>query len=422
VSQTAVSLTDVHAQTINITGASVGLTGPEVQELMTAAIAGAIGWAAKIADLTGRLGLTQGAALAVLRSLGHDDVPVERLPDMLASAVTQILTMRQALNRPSNDESDIAGLKRQAVSALDAGAFDEATRLLNVIRTKEREISERRRRAAEEGRADWLAGLQSEADTCALLARAALAQSDAALANAQFEEGLRVLVSADAQARWSYALNAAKVLFDFGDRAGHNDSLAFAISIYRIALAAAPRDRVPLDWAGTQMNLGSVLAMLGERESGTARLEAAVAAYRAALEELTRDRVPLDWALTQMNLGNALSTLGERESGTARLEEAVSAYRAALEERTRDRVPLQWARTQMSLGTALFRLGERESGTARLEEATAAYNGALEIFSASHSGYYETICRSNRKRALALIKDRRKYKKSSRWMVWSRKG
>jgi hypothetical protein len=33
VSQTAVSLTDVHAQTINITGASVGLTGPEVQEL-----------------------------------------------------------------------------------------------------------------------------------------------------------------------------------------------------------------------------------------------------------------------------------------------------------------------------------------------------------------------------------------------------
>jgi hypothetical protein len=35
-----------------------------------------------------------------------------------------------------------------------------------------------------------------------------------------------------------------------------------------------------------------------------------------------RARVPLDWAMTQMNLGSALSTLGERESGTARLEEA----------------------------------------------------------------------------------------------------
>ena len=186
---------------------------------------------------------------------------------------------------------------------------------------------------------------------------------------------------------------------------------------------------------------------LGERESGTARLEEAVAAYRAALEERTRERVPLDWATTQNNLGNALvsarragerhgaaggggrglsrgaegmdaragsarlgddaeqsrhcardarragerhgaprgggrglsrgaggmharagaarlggdakqsrhcaATLGERESGTARLEEAVAAYRAALEERTRERVPLDWATTQNNLGIAL---------------------------------------------------------------------
>ena len=86
---------------------------------------------------------------------------------------------------------------------------------------------------------------------------------------------------------------------------------------------------------------------LGERESGTARLEEAVAAYRAALEEWTRERVPLEWATTQNNLGAALATLGERESGTARLEEAVAAYRAALEEMTRERVPLQWAATQI---------------------------------------------------------------------------
>ena len=117
---------------------------------------------------------------------------------------------------------------------------------------------------------------------------------------------------------------------------------------------------------------------LGERESGTARLEEAVAAYRAALEEWTRERVPLEWATTQNNLGNALRTLGERESGTARLEEAVAAYRAALEERTRERVPLEWATTQNNLGNALRALGERESGTARLEEAVAAYRAALE--------------------------------------------
>jgi hypothetical protein len=41
-------------------------------------------------------------------------------------------------------------------------------------------------------------------------------------------------------------------------------------------------------------------------ERGTAQLEESVAAYRAALTELTRERVPLDWAATQNNLGNAL--------------------------------------------------------------------------------------------------------------------
>jgi tetratricopeptide (TPR) repeat protein len=66
--------------------------------------------------------------------------------------------------------------------------------------------------------------------------------------------------------------------------------------------------------------------LCGERESRTARLEQAVAAFRAALEERTRERVPLDWARTQNNLGTALARLGERESGTARLEEAVAAF------------------------------------------------------------------------------------------------
>ena len=88
---------------------------------------------------------------------------------------------------------------------------------------------------------------------------------------------------------------------------------------------------------------------LGQRETGTGRLDEAVAAYRDALKERTRDRVPLDWAMTQMNLGNALRTLGERETGTAHLDEAVAAYRDALKERTRDRVPLDWAMTQAIL-------------------------------------------------------------------------
>jgi tetratricopeptide (TPR) repeat protein len=170
----------------------------------------------------------------------------------------------------------------------------------------------------------------------------------------------------------------AQAMSTIGEQAGDNLALEQAVAAYRAVLAEYTRDRVPLQWAMTQNNLGNALATLGERESGTARLERAVAAYRAALEEWTRDRVPLQWAMTQNNLGNALAMLGERESGTARLEEAVMACHAALAEWTRDRMPLQWATTQNNLGNALRTLGERESGTARLEEAVTAYRAALE--------------------------------------------
>jgi tetratricopeptide (TPR) repeat protein len=100
------------------------------------------------------------------------------------------------------------------------------------------------------------------------------------------------------------------------------------------------------------------------RDRGDNRaLTTAITGCRAALEELTRDRVPLDWARTQLDLGVALERLGERESGTEHLNQAVTAFRAALEENTRDRVPLDWAKTQLALGVALKTLGERESGT-----------------------------------------------------------
>src|SRR5262249_40337423 len=110
--------------------------------------------------------------------------------------------------------------------------------------------------------------------------------------------------------------------------------------------------------------------------------------YHAALEERTRERVPLDWAVTQTNLGGALQTLGQREGGTARLQEAVAAYRAALEERTRERVPLQWAYTEHALANALAALAARLKDPARMEEALACMRGAIEVYRQTEEGYW----------------------------------
>jgi exonuclease VII small subunit len=171
-------------------------------------------------------------------------------------------------------------------------------------------------------------------------------------------------------------------------------------------LAAHPKPNWTSDSRGDVMHAYAHAIFLVGRESGDhAPL---VAAYRAALQEWTRERVPLDWATTQNNLGSALATLGERESGTVRLEEAVAAYRAALEERTRERVPLDWAMTQMNLANALATLGERESGTARLEEAVAAYRAALQEWTREATPHSHGIAQANVAECLAILEQRRK--------------
>jgi hypothetical protein len=98
------------------------------------------------------------------------------------------------------------------------------------------------------------------------------------------------------------------------------------------------------------------------------------------LEELTRDRVPLDWATTENNLGNVLGELGVRESGTDDLRAAVTAYQSALQERTRDRVPLDWAATENNLGYALDDLGVREQNATYLQDAVTDWNSSLSVF------------------------------------------
>jgi tetratricopeptide (TPR) repeat protein len=98
------------------------------------------------------------------------------------------------------------------------------------------------------------------------------------------------------------------------------------------------------------------------------------------LKERTRERVPLDWATTQNNLGNAFQTLGLRENGIEKLEEAVEAYREALKEMTRERVSLQWAGTQNNLGNALKALGERENNQEYLKDALKAISSAWNVY------------------------------------------
>jgi tetratricopeptide (TPR) repeat protein len=155
------------------------------------------------------------------------------------------------------------------------------------------------------------------------------------------------------------------------------------------------RSPVRLSRQTTAKNYGSGAALtlqtFGARESGTQRLNDAVTAYQNALLEFTRERVPLDWAMTQNNLGNALQELGARESGTQRLNDAVTAFQNALLERTRERVPPQWASSQYGLARVLAVLAIWQKSAVRMQEAIARMRDAADEYKREGNSYWLPI-------------------------------
>jgi hypothetical protein len=93
-----------------------GLTPEQVQELTKAAAAGAVGpFADKIVDLSKQLGVTQGAALTLLRILDQRDVPLDQLPQKLAEVATQY-QQAQAHLAALNPQNPLARSRRSGPS------------------------------------------------------------------------------------------------------------------------------------------------------------------------------------------------------------------------------------------------------------------------------------------------------------------
>jgi tetratricopeptide (TPR) repeat protein len=333
----------------------------------------------ELARIAQEKGVPPAPLQAVLLKLGEAGVPDHEIPARLDAAADELLDLRAQLARLRNDRPEFAAIRQQAVALIDRGELDAARAALA-----------RGRDAARAMREDMS---RDEAEFLADEARIDHLQLAYPAAAAKYGEAASLVAPFDPAGAWSYLLIQANELSDQGGEFGDNPSLLAAIDLYCRALMLAPRERVPLDWAMTQNNLGNALSRLGGREAGTARLDEAVATFREALKEYTRERVPLHWARIQNNLGTALQTLGEREAGTARLDEAVAAYREALKEYTRERVPLDWAGSFGNQGVALMHLAERCNDAAMAEMAlsqiTTAYNTMREGGHAANAKYCE---------------------------------
>jgi exonuclease VII small subunit len=353
-SQTGVDLRGAQVGgNITINGVNVGLTAPEMQELIRAAVVDAVGLDSKTKDLSQKLEISHGAMRTMLVTVGHADIPDEKLLEKLSEVFEHYRKAAATIDALQPDNPVAQAHVAEAAEAVSAGDSDGARRHLRAARAAaEGAVAEARRLARE---ADLAVARQLQQAMRAVVAEAELVLTalDYREAAQLFGEAAAMVPNEEQNEKGELLTRQADALLRHGEDRSDNAALRRAVALYGRVLELWPVERVPLQWAMAQNNLGTALARLGERESGTARLEQAVEAYQAALEECTRERVSLVWARMQNNLGNALSRLGQRESGTARLEQAVEAYQAALEECTRERVPLDWARIHHNLGRVL---------------------------------------------------------------------
>jgi hypothetical protein len=314
----------------NTVTCNYGLSPEQVQELTRAAAAGATGpLTDTIVALSKQLGVTESATKTLLRIVGEQDVPLDRLGETLAKVANDYQRLQAQAAALNPDNPTARGLVEQAKAEIAAGHFTKAHQLLGAATQAQIAAAQQARQLRVQAQAAEEAQLLGAAASTAVAGDLALTERDYLQAAERFNQAAALVPLGQNELQAEYRERQANAFSRQGYEKGDNAALGQAIAGYRDLLEERTRKRVPLDWARTQVNLGTALRNLGERESGTEKLEQAVAAYRAALEEMTRERVPLEWARTQNNLGGAFQSLGERERRKDLLTQAMQAVRQA---------------------------------------------------------------------------------------------
>ena len=371
-----IAVTPATVQTGDITAGrdvNFGLTPEQVKELTEAAVRGATAPLTRaIVDLSKRLGITEDATKTLLRIVGEQDVPLERLSETLNRVANDFKKLQAQAAALNLDNPTARDLVTQAKVAIDAGQFEPAHQLLREATQVQLAAAQAARKLREQAQAAEDAQMLGAASATAVDAGLALTEGKYEQAAELFGQAAEYVPPEHPDERGGYLSDQAHALYRQGDERGDNAALVAASAIWdELAAREHSRDRVPLVWALTQNNLGKALRVLGERGDDDALLRA-VDTCQAALQELTRESAPRTWAAIQSNLGNTLRIIGERGDDET-LCRAVKAHEAALDVYTRESAPLDWAAERNNLGLALQALGKWRT-------AIEAYHDALQVY------------------------------------------
>jgi tetratricopeptide (TPR) repeat protein len=265
-----------------------GLTPEQLKQVTEAAVRGATGpLTSAILDLSERLGITKDATRTLLRIVGEQDVPLERLSETLNRVAIDYKRLRAQVAALNLDNPTAKALVEQAGPEIEAGRFGRARELLRQATQEQIAAAQEARKLKAQAQVAEDVQMLGAAQSTAAEADVAMTERQYLVAAELFGQAANCVPNGHASEKGFYLLRQADALYRQGDERGDNDALKSSIGVFERALGEYPRSQASLDWAATLNSLGATLFRLGARESGTARLEEAVAAYRAALEEYT---------------------------------------------------------------------------------------------------------------------------------------
>ncbi len=258
----------------NTVTCNFGLTPEQLKQVTEAAVKGAAEpLTHQIVEISKTLGVTEDAAKTLLKVVGEDaDIPEDRLAEALSKVAGDYKKLQEQVAALNPDNPAAKGLVEQAKPEIEAGHFARAHDLLRQATQAQiaaaREAYQLAKQAQDAGDAQMLGAASSTA-----------ADGDVAMTERRYTEAAELfgqaagyVPSGHSGERGKYLWSQAHALYEQGDQPGDKDALRSSINVYGRMLAEFPRSDAPLQWAGSQNNLGNALRKLrklgraGERD------------------------------------------------------------------------------------------------------------------------------------------------------------
>jgi len=123
---------------------------------------------------------------------------------------------------------------------------------------------------------------------------------------------------------------------------------------YQEALKIYTLEKLPLDYAGAQNNLGVIWRALAEIQDKAHNCNMAIKAYQEALKVYVLGKFPIDYAMTQYNMGIVYYTLAKIQDKDYNYNIAIKAYKESIKVFTRKEFPEVYHRIEKNIKKCLL--------------------------------------------------------------------